>query len=454
MNLKIVFFTLLAAVLIGVSSCRKDSVIGSDLLGNEDLSVDFTDTISVKAMTVRGDSVLTYRTGTGAQTFMMGTIDEPFFGKTSSDLYVGARQLVDPIFKDAVMDSIVLIIKLDTIGNYGSDMESHDIAVNQISEKMIDLDSIYSSEIFDYDMMPLGSQSYMRITGIDSVWINDYINDDTIKVEPSLRIRLDDNFGQMLLDNEDIASSDSAFVENIFGFHLSTETINSMFGVDLSVTQSTVGANRLSIFYVDTLGEDTRKRFDYLIGGIRHSEFVHDYTGSVVEDFLNDTDMGDSLLFIQGMAGVRTSIDLSGVRDFSDRLLNYAELEFTLAELMPDDLELYHPLSNLVASFEGENGRQIIEDVNLSANPSFGIGNIELLFGGNLELVTDDQGAIIMKYKMSITNHVNQLMSDSTMDANLILSALGTSENPARSIIFGSGHSTYPLKLKLAFTNP
>lgn len=181
----------------------------------------------------------------------------------------------------------------------------------------------------------------------------------------------------------------------------------------------------------------------------RFSNFEHDYTGSPVEQFIDGTEeAGDSLFFVQGMAGLNGTIDISAVQQYSGFLINKAEIELTVAEMPEYDLENYPPISIYGANYELESGSLLaIQDLDLIREFGFEA------FGGEL-FEEEINGEKVMKLKFNVTNHVKNYIENPMIGSKIVLNSLFDSETPNRTVFYGAGHSKYPAKLNISFTKP
>ena len=72
---------------IGLSNCTDPLQVGSNLLEEDRASVGFTDTLSLKARTIPGDSVIAYAPNGLLTTFLFGRTEDEFFGTTETAIY-------------------------------------------------------------------------------------------------------------------------------------------------------------------------------------------------------------------------------------------------------------------------------------------------------------------------------------------------------------------------------
>jgi len=128
---KYLFF---AAVLVSLllSACDDGIVIGEDILNEEEINTGVTDDFTLSAVTVPGEPIYTFVQDRDRQTYTLGEIDDPIFGKYSSDMYLSLTYASFPDYSDSVLDSMVLVMEYDTIGFYGDSTAVHDVNVYRV----------------------------------------------------------------------------------------------------------------------------------------------------------------------------------------------------------------------------------------------------------------------------------------------------------------------------------
>ena len=150
------------------NACNDPTVIGSDLLGDDNLNLAYTDTITIISKTIKDvDSVLTYSTsGFDPASFrlstqLIGNLEEPIFGAAESELYADLRlnfsvipQFARGEFKDLVsLDSMILVLPWDTLGIYGDTLQDYTLEIFEIDENIDPEIEHYSDETFDDKML-------------------------------------------------------------------------------------------------------------------------------------------------------------------------------------------------------------------------------------------------------------------------------------------------------------
>ncbi len=424
-------------------ACSDDSNIGSELLNNESLNLEFVDISPLPMSTVTEDPVPLFIIGdfgtSDLSTYPLGSVDEPIFGSNQTTIFMDIHKSVGtPEFDGKTLDSIVLLLPYDTLGTYGNLDASHLIEVFELTEGFEeDVDTFFSNTSFAYEPVAIGSVDLVPNTR-DSVFAYAPTEDSIIGYLPHLRIKLDDAFAMAFFEENDGVVDDTTFIKENFGFAIrSTPSDNSFFGLNLA--NSSLNQRELAVYYSEV---DSAIRYDFPVA-VNRSYFADiDYSGSDIETALTDPAIGDSLLYVQGMEGVNIKIDLSALDDLSDVSLNVAELEFFVAELGEDNLDLYPPIDAFYLAYEDEDGdRVFIEDY----VESLSISNF---FGGTLE---DDTNGL-KKYTLGVTSHVLDIISGEIASKELFLVPVRREQEVNRTILYGPNHSQYPAKLRLVIT--
>jgi len=440
MTRNILLVVLLASVLF---SCREDSIIGSDLLNDESLSLEYVYVSPLPMTTVLEEPVPIFIIGdfgtSDLRTYPMGKIDEDIFGSVQTTLFVDIHKSIGtPDFTDASYDSVVLLIPYDTLGTYGNLDASHLIEVFELTENFGERDTFFTNDQFEFDPMPIGSIDIVPNLR-DTVFAYEPEGDSVTNFIPHLRIKLDDAYAVPFFEDNNGVQDDTTFIKDNFGFAIrSTPSENSFFGLNLS--NGSLDQRELAVYY--SFDGDSTARYDFPIAVDRSYYSEIDYAGSAVETALADSTIGDSLLYVQSMEGVNVEIDLSALDALNDVSLNLAELEFFMAELAEDNLDLYPPINAFNLTYENDAGNIVlVEDYTINLqSPDF--------FGGTLE--EDANG--VRKYTLGITSHVLDIMNGDIASKKLFLKPVRREQEANRTILYGPKHSQFPAKLRLVIT--
>ena len=435
----------LFAIIIVVLSCSKDIEIGADLLDNENLSVEFTDTLSLTANTVRGDSVVSFFESLffDKSTHMIGSVDDQYFGFAEANVYVSASLgfSVANFAENSSLDSMVMVIPFDTLGTYGPENEIFDVEVFQTDQSLSDIvdmqDSLYSNQSFPHSTLLGSAQITPNFT--DSITISDPIGDTIreLRIPKNFRIEIDPSFALPLLEDTLLTENDTTLQDYLKGFVIKSFNGNGFIGLNLFPGNGSA----LELYY--TTPDDEKRIFRFELGAIRHNELVHDYFGSRVEQALANPDP-DHLLFIQGLAGSNISFDISSVLDIGDKLINKVELEVVLAGVDDIDLNEYPAIPNIITTYRDEDNDLVVtNDIGLlnnllGRNPT--LGELITGFGGDL---LEDNNDGLMKYNFNLTNHVLDIRNGDVETTELILQSYLKQQRPNRSVIYGPDHLPY-----------
>ena len=439
----ILFVAFLASIVY--ISCDETALVGGDILDDETIDYIFNDTTTISTRTILGRPVNSGRLS--SNTYMIGAIDDPIFGKVTSDLYIGLQVLDEgPNFNNRDIDSMVLAIAYDTLGFYGEPDAFFDFELYRTTEPIKE-DTTFSDESLPIETFPLSDVDGKFISPNDTLEIIDPALDSMVNLIPHFRLPILPTFGVDFFTQIKFVQDDPSLLNVVPAFYLNgVPDRSAMMGLSVGNTNRLGDFNKLLVYMKDSM--DSPELYEFRFRVDRFSHFEHDYAGSEVESFLNGTADGDSLFFVQGMGGVNGVIDISNVLQYKDFLINKAEIELTLVEDSRYNLDLYPPLENYGASFVNEDDILIvIQDLSLVSD--FGLG----VFGGQLfEEIVD--GEVLKKVKFNITNHVKNYIADPMIGGEIIINSLLDSETPGRTVFYGAGHSKYPAKLNISFTKP
>ncbi|MDX1939415.1 MAG: DUF4270 family protein [Saprospiraceae bacterium] len=437
-------------VLTLMVACTDPTEIGADLLEGDKAEVGFTDTLEVIATTIKTDSILTYfpvfQTSEAFTLYPCGNMIDPIFGTTKAQIYgqLSLSDFLPDLEAAAKVDSIILVLPYDSIGLYGNLKETYGISVKRLTEDMDNNLSYYSNDSFQSDPNPLANVQF--VPRLDSITIFDYATGevDTLKIPAQLRIPLPISFAQELIQlDTNFYESDSAFISYFKGIHIQPTTVNQgMLSFNLANSRSGI-----YLYYEKTDTSKAQYQFEFNAFRARSVQFEHNAAGTIVERYAGNTSLGDSLIFLQGMAGVTTKLEIPFVKNLTGVVINKAELEVRIAELPGDNLDIFTPVPQIVLIRPEEDGDFVsIDDVTILLRQGTTVFNTA--YGGMPEEGKPGEPKV---YKMNISTHF-QRMIDGSRPNILYLSVLNRVETPSRVALYGTKHPQYAIKLKVAFT--
>jgi hypothetical protein len=139
--------------------------------------------------------------------------------------------------------------------------------------------------------------------------------------------------------------------------------------------------------------------------------------------------------------------------NWSNRLINYAVLEFYVAKLPGDQLDIYAPCDILFPQ-DLSSGKPVnTRDFEIARNASqdlLDLNRYTQVIGGDPVLVQVN-GQDVYRYKMNITAHFKQLQK-TKKSLDLLLSPLFKTESANRVVLYGNKHSQYRAKLNVIYS--
>ncbi|HZV69595.1 MAG TPA: DUF4270 family protein [Saprospiraceae bacterium] len=441
----------LSFFILVLASCTKPVLIGSDFLDDEFQSLKFKDDFGLTFFTEKTDSVQVHGELVTEQlyTYLLGELNDPLFGKSTAEIY--AQPLlssVATILKNANLDSIVLEMRYDTLGSYGSLTDPVTIEVYRMTQLPDRLQDYFSNDRFEHSSELLGSLTFVPKPE-DSVIVSRPTDSTTIKAAAHIRIPLS------LLLLSDLTQQDSnvyklqdTFLAYFNGLYIRmTNASNTMLGFNLVNSVSGLEV----YFRKDTLAQ-SKYKFVFTGGSVKTVHMEHDYSGTVVGAALSP-DPETDYWYVQGMSGVTTTMRVDGLSDLDGVIVNEADLEVFCSFPDGDNPQFYPPFKYLVTQFLTDTSIENSSDVNSAIERSNFNSSSEAYkryFGGVLEQVADGPPAIY-KYEMKVTGQIKDIMSGKRENI-IYFNPIDKGNVPGRSVMFGPGHPLYAPRLKVYYT--
>ena len=447
---------LLAIILI--NACSDPTFVGAGLLDEDRAEVGFTDTFTLRGATERTESLLAYSPFAVLQPdrFLFGNFQDPLFGRAKSTINMQFVPGTIPAFADMMgVDSVVLLLPYTSGGFYGkTEGETFGVRVTELTEVLNEDLEYFSDHEASIAAAPL--TEYEFTATLDSVEYVDYIGSDPDTLSlPHLRVPLPIALGDSLVS---FYQADSAsfvdidlFLNRFPGFQLeaTTETEGMLAFTLLSVRAG------MHLYYRDS--SDAPRKHQYVVNNsqiVQYATFEHDYESTEALELINNGSDNDSLLYVQGMAGLRSKIQLPDLSRLNNVAINQAFLDVYVARGESLDTS-NHPLARQLvlkaANSAGE--EEFIEDARIVDDRQL---PYDRYFGGQPEFI-EEEGAI--RYRMSVSNYIQQVLEGTMSDEFFIvpienndLTDAKRGETAERVILYGGGHPKYPIKLSVTFT--
>jgi len=428
-NRILLYSAIVLAGLAAVSCTKEPDLIGLDLLPATDkLYLDYSDTVSLVAYTVREDSLRTDELSLS----LLGSINDPEFGVTTASIYTQFQLPKNNVTfgENAVADSMVLTMSYK--GIYGDSLAPKTIRIYEMADTIS-----YDSTYFSNHTVPVMNELVGSATFVPNLKEADSVGG--YYVPPHMRIVLNPAFANKLITADTNDLKDNVSFQKVFkGLYLTS---------DEATTPGTGSMLYLSL--IDVMGHvrlyyhnstDTAS-LDFPFGsfGARFNHFDHNnYSGAnpaLLQQLNGDTTAGSQKLFIQSMAGSKIKIRIPDVKALvaqKKMALNEAVLVFKVA----DTSGTYQVPTQLIL-------RKLNSD-------------------GSYAFLTDEtEGAAFIdgksrsgkEYRFRITRYLqHRLLNPDEADYGLMMFATGAALGADRTIISGTGAGDNKIKLLLYYT--
>lgn len=292
--------------------------VGEDYV-NSSTKVYFIDTLTVNSATIQFDSLIV----NNVNRLLIGSYNDPIFGKTKSRSFVQLQNSVYSIEEEAVYDSIALILKYDNYF-YNDTIPTQRFKVFEL------LDDIEPNEDDDF---------YFNTTSINSNITA--IAEKDFYAEPnkndSLNIKIDDLFGSVLFNKirDNDINNDTEFLDEYKGL---------LIEADEDISTSVLGFSKnslLRMYYVIDDGDDTvEKTLDFTFNTSNtFNQTGSDKEGTYFEDIVDQETILPSeetydSCFMQSGTGLAPRIDIPYIKSLNEISRNgtivNAKLKFSL----------------------------------------------------------------------------------------------------------------------------
>lgn len=444
-KLPALFGILLAALAIW-ASCKKPSALGADLI--DDAGYDkyvFTDTVEVRCTIEREDSSLTSDRSSTAEYFLCGELNDPEFGKSSSEIFaLMLSENLNPNFNPITeaFDSIVMYLRYAPAGIYGDTLTSQTLKVLRLDPN----ESVYFGKDYYSVDSKLASEELGTVTFLPKPNTRDSLFEG---IKGSfLRVVLKPEFGQELF-NLDSAfySVDSLFFSKLRGFKIVTSS-GATPGAMLAFNLNDNSLSRMRLYY-HVIADSTAKNFDYYFQGAnKFTHFKHDIANSPAGQLIGK-EYADEKIYVQGMQGVRVKIEFPNAQYLDNIAVNQAQLVLNVA----GDNSGLPPASQLFfTKYQGDT-LFLTSDVlySFGSNLTGGFSN----FGGTPKKVVEN-GVLITRYRLTLSELFQHIVDDDTQtdtkNRTVYLGVYPRSRTAGRSILYGPKSLTLPAKLELTYT--
>lgn len=443
-----------------LAACNDPTFVGSDLLDEDSLDIQKTDTVTLVTRTVRQDSLEVWTNGTpDVSTYFVGDFTDPTFGNTFAQLFTEVFTDVTPaegLFEDANIDSIILRVDLDRDNSFGDLDGEFTYELYRVTEPMEQTTDYTALDKFDTEDDPLATTSFNPSLQMDTVTILTYSspgNGETTEIGPHLRFDLTATLSDFILNSdEEVFENDSTLRENLRGLNIRPAATTPAL-LSLSLINTSRSLNHLVVYYTV---DDEPREYEFTLtrtGSVRVPNYVQDYSGTPVMTAL-ETEGNDTLTFLQGLNGVLTQLTIPYAEQFPERSqINRATLELFVDVLNPDGSAVADPPEQLIMAEVDEDGqRRTISDllaffVTSGGTTSFS-NDVGIGFGG--QLISSGDGPPL--YRFNLPQHF-AFMVRGEVTNTIEISQVSNRARANRLVIYGADHPLYPPSLTVTYTS-
>jgi len=436
------------AMVVLFSSCSVwEPDLGQDLLPPSDNVFLFYDTIfDIEASTVRGIPIMTsdiYFQGANTTLFMLGKVEDTITGISEASLLTqfNTSNTYYPALNTEI-DSLVFTLYIDDY--FGNETEQFTIRLYEATSRVYK-DSIYFS---NYEMDGAYNPDLLAEVTITP----DEADTVAILIENQAFI---EKFLEVQADTA-LFANDSLFKDYFNGFYM-TAFSNAREGTMAKVGPSNL-ISRLSMKYAnDSTEVDSTAERDFRWATFTINEFSsqkiniyeHDYTGSSVEKLLNNPDTEAPFSYVQGLAGVNTSLSFTKMDEWIEDgkvAISSAKLIFDIppADLTGISLENQPGRLAVFAEADGETLSYLYDQKALKDNL-----NDDSQFGGYLQPIS--KGMFFdttYTYQFNMGLHLQSMVDGGDLDNKFRVRLYDTNRNPEISTLWSNLY-TNPKRIRL-----
>ena len=427
------------SVFIFALSCKKgDNFIGSELQ-NEDINVSQLTNFTINTYTKEADSLKADELSVST----LGSMKDAELGKTESSFFTQLRLPVENVdftsggsLSDIVLDSIVLT--LEYFDHYGN-LDAQIFEVYEVSDN-IDIDSTYYNGT---TFTNAGTNLVESGKGTLTPNPTSKVFNGTDTVSAQLRLKLDNSFGQLILNESGNAtlSNNTSFAQFLKGIEVKVNNPGQANGSGAILLFNLISANsNVTLYYRNTVTSDTLS-FNLLMNTncARVNLNTHDYTGTMVAPQLLDSTLGITEVYVQGLKGLKTQIELTDIMNLKDSniIINKAVLTMPVNTAGSSTFE---PIEQMLIVRNEDGEKYLLPDQTQFS----GLAGLQNVGGAYNE---DDE-----QYEFIITRYVNAVLTGLIPNNTLTLETISAMVTPNRSVLYGSGSLVTQPQLTITYT--
>jgi len=366
----------------------------------------------------------------GSLNNLLGSFNDPVFGRTDASFAAQFRIPGNPVFKvTAQLDSIILRMYYQK--HYGDTLNTQTVNVYELNNSL------------NYNSIYLSSFNIKNLASTEPIGTGNFIprfSADTTILQV-ISVPLKNSFGNYLLGLDSLKMTSNESFLNIFkGLYISSAPLNRR-----GTIVSLVSSKSMIVMYYHDATRDTLPPFPYYVtsNSANVSSYVHDYSLARFYPNLDKEVNSDTLIYIQPTGGIKSKIlipNLSSWKDSSNYIINKATLTF-FADTILSDHRRYPMPGRLYLKVINDAGAEVFpKDSELSSD----------YYGGFYDNTT-------ATYSFNITQHLQQLIKGLNSDGTALhnngffLEQAERNTSPERVVLKGHG-SSRPVELNISYT--
>lgn len=422
-----------ALAIFGISCSKTTEKIGNGLLPeNDHFGVLYTDTIEIVCHSEVIDTMATKN----MSTLLLGSMMDPVMGRTNAG-FVTQLHLSAPNQRfgaQPVVDSVVLQLALS--GYYGDTTTMQTVHVYALADSLSASENYYQFSDTDVEPTDLANGYQYTFQPKTTGWV---VGSDTL-TNAVIRIPLDNSFGQYLMDADtSFYAAADVFKQYCYGLKVCCESVSEDGGIAY-ISPLLNDVTVLQLYYHDEAEEEANgKRYNYYITSTDtyYSQYDHDYSlgepGFIQQVINHDTLLGQQVLYLQSMGGIRSLIQFPNLRHWEDSLagtrrhliLNEAKLILPASAQLGDSSVFVAPSSLALLSLNADSTTSLVPDYYEGTS----------YYGGTY---TSSTKSVTFR----IAEYLQRVMQGKTDSRGLYLSITGAAYNAQRWIIAGPEGAT------------
>lgn len=420
-------------------SCKKSpETIGNNLISdNNYIGMYHTDTLQVYCHSYL-DSVGTTRV-TNA---LLGGMFDPVFGHSEAGFYTQFRpsSTGQSFGNDAVLDSVVLQLCLTSY--YGDTSTLQTAHAYMLTDSLSMYESYYNHSTIPTEAIDLAN-GYQFRPHPRTALLN--VGTDTIN-RPIIRIPLDATLGNYLIGLDTTAFTNADLFKELFkGLYVTCEPVGQGGAISyINLTNNSY--TMLQLYYHNLSTPDHAKRYNFYVttSDSYFNHIDHDYTtgdAAFVQQLIEgDTLLGQEVLYLQTMGGVRTRLWFPNLPHWADTLedchllINDAKLILSPSPLANDTAILVAPKTFVLLGFNEDGTSYLLPDYYEGNN----------YFGG-----TYDSNTNTVTFRIS--EYIQTIIMNNKPNAGLSLGINGAGFNAQRWVLNGPAAEN-PMRIEITYS--